>query len=249
MIGGPAARRPALCVWRYGDDSTPKISTYEQRVVIGSDDEPLGRVNAVLFHQTEPRVVGVEVRPPAAFGVIDRPPRYVLLDRLTEAGEALRIPVTKLPPDSEGEKALGFTWQESVVWHNMPVRSESGDSVGVVHDATFDSGTGAVTLLRISTGIVGDTALGRFEVSADVIRGFDQDAVVVMPGYADVRAGGGAAKAVAGGVAAVKVRGGQVADGALQVGVAAAGALGRSLKHRAGRKAIDKIKKLMDEDS
>ena len=43
-------------------------------------------------------------------------------------------------------------------------------------------------------------------------------------------------------------RGGQVAEGALEVGVAASRALGRSIRGGMIRKAIDKTKSLMDED-
>ncbi len=216
--------------------------------MLGSDDQPLGSVKAVLFHTTEPRVVGVEVEPPAAFGVVTRTSRFVLLGDLAVSGDAFKIPWKKLPSATAGEKDLEFGWEQSVIWRNMPVVSAEGESVGVVHDAVFDAQTGAVSLLRVSTGMVGDAALGRLEVPGELVRGFDGEAVVVLPGYNQMRADGGAAKVMASGVAAVKVRGEKVGEGALQVGVAAAGALGRSLKRGAGRKAIEKLKRLMGED-
>jgi len=101
---------------------------------------------------------------------------------------------------------------------------------------------------RVSTGAVGDLAVGRFEVLPALVRGFDGESVVVEVGYAELSATGGAAKAAASGVTALKERGGQVADGVMQVGVAAAGALGRSLKSGVGRKALDKMKSLMNDD-
>ena len=72
--------------------------------------------------------------------------------------------------------------------------------------------------------------------------------MVVEAGYADIEATGGAAKVAASGVTALKERTGQVADGMLEVGVAAAGALGRSLKSGMGRRALDKMKALMDDE-
>jgi hypothetical protein len=91
-------------------------------------------------------------------------------------------------------------------------------------------------------------AVGRLDVPSALVRGFNGEAVVVEAGYADLTATGGAAKAAASGVAAIKERTGQVADGMLEVGVAAAGALGRSLKSGIGRKALDKMKSLMEDE-
>lgn len=227
----------------------PRLSSYEGRSVVGPDDKSLGRVRAVLFHASEPRVVGVQVDPGALMGVVDRRPGYVLLAdlALTEDRTGFRLKDAKLPKDGPGERALGFSWDDSVIWHHMPVRSEDGSDVGTVQEAVFDAVTGVVTTLRISTGAVGDAALGKLEVPGELVRGFDGNAVVVLPGYQNIRSDGGAAKAVASGVAAVKVRGEAVGDGLLQVGVAAAGAIGRSFRSGAARKAIDKAKALMDE--
>jgi len=227
----------------------PRISAYAGRSVTGAEGRALGRVSAVLFHASEPRVVGVQVDQSAVLGVIDRRQHYVLLDTLTLTEDgALQLPGKRLPSDDAGERVLGFKWDSSVIWHHMPVRSATGEAVGTVHDVVFDAASGVVTQLRISTGAVGDAALGKLEVPGELVSGFDGDAVVVLPGFAEIRADGGAAKAVASGVAVVKARGGAVADGALQVGVAAAGALGRSMKSGIARKAIDKVKSLMDED-
>lgn len=228
----------------------PRLSSFTGRQVVGADGRILGRVSAVLFHASEPRMVGVQVDPGAMLGVIDRPPSYVLLGDLglTEDRVSFRLDADRLPRDSAGAKALGFSWDESVIWRGMPVRSAQGDEVGIVHDVVFELDTGEVTALRISTGAVGDVAVGRLEIPGELVQGFDGEAVVVLPGYADIPAEGGAAKVVASGVASVKARGEAVGDGLMQVGVAAAGALGRSLRSGVARKAIDKAKSLMDED-
>ncbi|MBN2247098.1 MAG: PRC-barrel domain-containing protein [Coriobacteriia bacterium] len=227
----------------------PSITMYERRAIVGQNGRQLGRVSAVLFHPSEPRVVGVQVDRGAILGVIDQRPRYVPLDDLRIAGdEALAIEKDALPKDNEGERALGYSWDESVIWHGMPVSSTTGEQVGTVNDAEFDASTGEITVLRVSTGAVGDLAVGRLEVPRAIVRGFVRDAVVVEAGYAELTATGGAAKAAASGVTALKERSGQVADGMMQVGVAAAGALGRSLKSGVGRKAIDKMKSLMDDE-
>jgi len=227
----------------------PRASAFEGRSVVGADGRALGRVSAVLFHSSEPRAVGVQIDQSAVLGVIDRKQHFALLDSLTVTEDgALQLPGKRLPSDDAGERVLGFSWDDSVIWRRMPVRSAEGEDVGTVHDVVFRAEDGAVTELRVSTGAVGDAAVGRLEVPGELVRDFDGEAVVVLPGYAQIRAEGGAAKAVASGVAAVKARGGAVADGALQVGVAAAGALGRSIRSGVARKVIDKAKSLMDED-
>lgn len=253
MMKGPAAPRsalshpviePALEVERM-----PSITSYERRAVVGQSGRELGRVSAVLFHPSEPRAVGVQIHKGAVLGVIDQRPRYARLSEVRVTGdEALVIDADALPRDADGERALGYSWDDTVVWHGMPVVSATAEPVGTVHDAEFDATTGELTALRVSTGAVGDLAVGRLDVPRELVRGFEGDAVVVEPTYGELAASGGAAKAAASGVTALKERSGQVADGVLQVGVAAAGALGRSLKSGVGRKAIDKMKSLMDDD-
>ena len=169
-------------------------------------------------------------------------------DLSVEGKDVVRISMEKLPKDSAGERVLGYSWHDTVIWRNMPVRSEEGEPVGIVHDVTFDAESGAVHQMTISTGALGDVALGRLEVRGELVRGFDGEFVTVLPGYNEIRAEGGAAKAAAAGAAVIKSRASQVGDGALQVGVAAAGALGRSLRKGAGRKALDKLKSFMNDE-
>lgn len=227
----------------------PRIVSYQRREVLSGSGQHLGSVGAVLFHPSEARVVGIQVDRGSVLGVVDRAPAFVVLSGLAAEGtDVIRIPGDRLPKDSVGERTLGFSWHDTVVWRNMPVRSAEGEAVGIVYDAAFDAESGEVDRVVISTGALGDAALGRFEVPGSLVRGFDGEAVIVLPGYAEMRAEGGAAKAAAAGAAAIKTRAGQVGEGALQVGVAAAGALGRSLRKGAGRKALDKIKSLMNDD-
>lgn len=227
----------------------PGITGYERRFVVGADGRQLGRVSAVLFHPAEPRVVGLQIDRGAVLGVIDQQPRFVCLDDVRAGAEGdLVIEGNSLPRDSTGERALGYSWEATVVWRGMPVLSAAGVEVGHVHDAGFDASTGEVTSLRVSTGTVGDVAVGRLDVPPALVRGFNGEAIVVEAGYADLAATGGAAKAAASGVTAIKERTGQVADGMLEVGVAAAGALGRSFRSGIGRKALDKMKSLMDDE-
>lgn len=208
-------------------------------------------MSAVLFHAADPCVVGVQIDPGAVLGVIDRRPAFALLAELniSDDGMAFTLADLRLPKDSAGERVLGFRWDDSVIWHRMPVCAEDGVEVGSVRDVEFDPATGVVTLLHITNGAVGDAAAGRLSIPGELVRGFDGEAVVLLPGYAEIPTTGGAAKAMAAGVTVVKQRGGAVAEGALEVGVAASRALGRSIRGGMVRKAIDKAKTLMDEDA
>lgn len=228
-----------------------RVSSYNGRPVLGADGRELGRVTAVLFHAADPRVVGVQIDPGAVLGVIDRKPAFALLADLgiADDGMAFTLDDLRLPKDSAGARVLGFSWDDSVIWHRMPVRSIDGAEVGTVRDVEFEPVTGTVTLLRTTAGAVGDAAVGRLDVPGELVQGFDGEAVVVLPGYEKIPTSGGAAKAMSAGVTAVKTRGGAVADGALEVGVAASRALGRSIRSGLVRKAIDKAKTLMDEDA
>lgn len=227
----------------------PRISSITDRNVFAADGKPLGVVSAVLFDAGEPRVVGIEVRPRPIAYVVPRRPRYVPIGDVALVGEsAVRLPGKRLPSDDAGEKAIGRSWHDTVIWRGMPVVSAEGEPVGAVHDVAYSAETLRVTRLIVSTGMFGDAALGRLEVGGEFVRGFDGDRVIVLPGYRDIRATGGVAKAAATGVAAVKVRGERVATEAVKAGAAAAAAVGRSFKHGAGRRAIDRLKSLMDDE-
>jgi uncharacterized protein YrrD len=225
----------------------PTITDMESRRVYNADGASLGRVSAVLFHPATPRVVGIEIAPDPYQGIVSRKPRYALLDDLELVGEGgIRLPAKKLPRDEAGERTLGYSWQDTVVWHRMPVRSDGGDEVGVVSDAAFDAATGEVERIGISTGLVGDAAIGKLAVGREHLRGFDGEAIVVLPGYASIDAGGGMAKHAAVGVVTAKVRGEQAADAAIKATAAAAVAVKRSFKSGLGRAAVDGSRRALD---
>lgn len=225
-----------------------RVGAWEGAPVVGIDDAALGTVSAVLFHLSEPRVVGLQVTPPAIGGLVARQMRYVVLGLVTPETAALRLSLKSLPTDTAGERIMQSSWEDTVVWHRMPVHSADGTLIGVAADITFDAASGAVTSLTISTGAVGDVAVGRFEVAGDDVRGFDGESVVVLPAYADLVATGGAARQVAAGVASAKHHGGRAAIKGLRAAGFAAGRVGRSFESGYGKKALDKLKSLMDDE-
>jgi sporulation protein YlmC with PRC-barrel domain len=227
----------------------PTIRTLDGQRVTGSEGRSLGRVSATVFHPSEPRVVGLQIDPDPLLWVIKRRARFAPLAGTTFAGDGtVCIATPKVPSDEKGERTIGASWFDTVVWVRMPVVSAEGESVGTVRDVVFDASTGAVTRLQLSTGAVGDAAIGRFEVDGEFVRGFDGESVVVEPGYRDMDASGGLAKAAAGAVVGITERGKQVASGLAEVGSAAAGAVRRSFKHGAGRRAMNALKNMMSDD-
>ncbi len=226
----------------------PRMSALEGTAVTGSQGKVLGSVAAVLFHPSEPRAIGVMVQRPRTAGVVARPPVYVPLGALTARADGLVFDGKSLPSEKDTEQFLGYSWDVTVHWAHMPVRSSDGGVIGAVDDVTFDFEGGAVSSMRVSTGILGDVAVGRLEVPGELVEGFMTDAVVVSATYSDLEVSGGAAKAAAKGAAVAKETGARVAKQAYDAGMSAAIAVGKSFKSGTGRRMLDKLKDMTRED-
>jgi uncharacterized protein YrrD len=191
----------------------------------------VGTVGYVLFHPSQPRVVGFAVERSDLALVVERKDRYVALDRVAVVEGALHVH-GQAAWDSAAAKRLGIGWDETVGWAGMDVRTESGRSLGTVRDGAFDQATGELVALALSEGASRDAAIGVRELPADMVRGFDGEVVVVSDAAADVEVDGGAAAAAGKAAAAVKVKTDVVADAATEkfdeVAVAAGEAAGKA---------------------
>ncbi|MDZ4655125.1 MAG: PRC-barrel domain-containing protein [Coriobacteriia bacterium] len=228
----------------------PRITELSGRPVLGLRGKRRGKVVDVLFHPTEARAVGYVIKPSNILYVLERRPRYVAFDalRFDDEGNGV-LSSARILSARAGEGATGVAWDESSYWRGIAVRSEDGDRIGAVQDVVIALKTGAVRGLRVSTGVVGDVAVGRLEVPAEYIVGPKGDAVVLRAGYDELEATGGLAAASAKSAAAVKVHGEKAAKQAYGAGVSAAIKVGRSFKHGTGRKIVDTLKKwAADED-
>ncbi|PKQ29746.1 MAG: hypothetical protein CVT60_03700 [Actinobacteria bacterium HGW-Actinobacteria-10] len=172
-----------------------RISDMEGIRITGRKDKPFGRVTNVLFAPREPRVVGYEVQPPSLGYVIERKPRYLMLHSIERAGGglALRHEHAREKPD--------FSWDDSVVWHYMPVISESGKALGFVRDVEFDESDGHLGTVWLSYGTADDMAVGGRTIPGNTVLHFDGEAVVVADHVAKVSVSGGSAKAAGRGAA------------------------------------------------
>ena len=208
-----------------------------------------GRLVDVLFHPSEPRVVGFTVERPDFLMMIRRSDRFVALDRT----EILDDRVVVDGSDAWGRaaaKRLDIFWERSVVWLGMPVRTESGTALGRVRDASFAEEDGRLESLGLTEGLTADTALGTRDFSASMVRGFEGDAVVVSDEVLAIATDGGAAAAAGKGAAAAKV-GAEQAAAAAGKAAAVAAAYGKSAvksaaKNPTTRKAYGFLKTMAD---
>jgi uncharacterized protein YrrD len=227
----------------------PRMSSLEGADVLNASGTRVGTVCGLVFHPSEPCVIGLAVRRPRLGGVVARQPVYIALAAVAFDERGVLLGTKRLPTNAGGAKTIGASWDDTVLWDAMPVRSSDGEPVGVVGDVAFDAATGAVNGIRVSTGIIGDMAVGRLEVPGELVEGFDGEAVIVGAGYADLEASGGVAKAAAKTATVARAVGTRVAKQAYDTGMSAAVSVGKSFKSGTGRRMLDKFRELTrDED-
>lgn len=225
----------------------PAITAVQGLPVVDPSGRRLGAVDHVLFHPREPRAVGLEVVPVPLLLIISRKPRYLALspEMIAACGELGPIPwpAKRLPSRGAGEKTLGYSFDDTVMWRGMEVRLEDGRHVGFVSDAVFSRKSGRVLRMLLSEGSLADFAVGRTEVPGDVVVGFDGEAIVVREAFAELQSSGGLAAASGAGVAHAKHGVEQAADAVLAAGVVGLGAVERSFRSGYGRQAMRAIRK------
>ncbi|MDY0087487.1 MAG: PRC-barrel domain-containing protein, partial [Coriobacteriia bacterium] len=141
------------------------LSDLEELQVFDARGKAVGRVARVLFHPSDPVLVGFEVRMKLFLYLFERKRRYVprsgvkVTSRAVTLAEGARL-------EKVGGRQAGVDWSAVVVWRGMPVRTASGTPVGLVKDADLD-GDGRVTRLVLTRGATSDMAIGVREVPAD----------------------------------------------------------------------------------
>ncbi len=222
----------------------------------------LGWVKHVLVAPDGLHVVGLQVDRPDMAMMIERSSRFLALDRVRITSSKVVVSDTSSAFGSRAAKRLGIDWDATVIWRDMPVRTESGETMGTVADAAFDTADGSIGALRVSGGTVADSAIGVRDVEAGLVRGFDGEAVVVADSAAEIKRVGGAADSAGKTAAAATVMAGEVAsaakDSATELAASAAksakvaAAYGKSAakvaaQSDAGKKAMGWFKAIRDE--
>jgi PRC-barrel domain len=201
-------------------------SDIERRELTGAGGVALGTVTDVLFHPSEPRVVGVVVRPPAALAVAKRPDTYLPLSALTFGEAGTRCDLEALPKGRKAAEGLGYDPDTTVIWMGMPVAGPDSEPVGVASNALFDESTGRVERLDVGAGIVSDVAHGRYLVPGTEVTGYRDGAVRITADVPDLQGSGGFAKTAADGA----VVAGRLAHAVGEGVVGASGATGRAIR-------------------
>lgn len=204
----------------------------------------IGRVSDVLFAPTGAAVIGFVVVRPRVLFLLDRRDRYLALDSVRIADGALSVTGGSESWDKPAASRLKISWDDTVVWQGMPVRTESGTALGTVRDGVFDPVTGTVSALGLTSGVAADMAVGVRDVPVSLVRGFDGQAVVLADEAAQSETSGGAAAVAGRGAAVAKDSAGKAVKTATVYGKAAAKAVSQS---DAGKKALGWLKAAKDE--
>lgn len=204
----------------------------------------IGIVREVLFDPAQPVVVGFIVQRPRLLMLLDRKDRYLALDRAV-FGETICVPDESGAWDQRAAKRLGLDWEQTVVWHGMPVRTESGEELGSVRDGLFDE-TGQLTALGLTGGMAADAAVGVRDIAGTLVHGYRDGAIVVADEAGKVQTSGGAAAAAGKGYAVAKDRAAKTVKNAEIVGKAAGKVAGEAMEG-AGKKAGGWLRAVRDE--
>ena len=201
-------------------------SSIEGRPLTGTGGVALGVVTNVLYHPSEPRVIGVAARPPALLAVVDRPGTFLPISALSLGEQGASCVLAKLPSAKAGAKGLGYDPDLTVIWTGMTVRGSRGQDVGRISDVEFDAESGAVSRIDVGGGVLADAAHVRYLVPGDAVLGYSDGAVRIDADVAGLPGSGGLAKAAAEGAVAASV----AARAAGEAVVGASGAAGRTIK-------------------
>lgn len=216
--------------------------------VVDEKGRPVGWVQDVLFHPSDPTAVGYSVRPHLVSGVVPLPTRFLALDMtsLNDEGE-LAVVAKKAAWGKTAGRKLGFSWDDSVVWYGQRVETESGVLLGKVSDALFSLEDGSIGGFQLTAGTASDAALGKRSVPPSLVRGFDLErhAIVVENSAEHIVFEGGAAAAAGQKIAQASQQVEKVAEKAAEATVVAAAtatvyaqeAVKKAIKSPTGQKA------------
>jgi len=216
------------------------LTSIEAHELLGADGVVLGSVQNLLFHPSEPRVVGVMVRPPAALVVVQRPETFLPLEGLAFTKAGTSVELKKLPGQRKGAEGLGFDPDTTVIWAGMPVRTPSGREIGIVRDVEFDPASGAVGRMEVAAGMVADAAHGRFVVPGASVLRYSEGAIEIGLEAGELEASGGLAKTAASTLVAASATASALGEQVGDVVVSASGAAGRAIKAVSDSKVAEK---------
>jgi hypothetical protein len=242
VTGGPEPSSGAgPCRAKGRERATARLIDIEGATFVNAEGAPLGTVEHVLFHPTEPRAIALQIRPAPHGGLVPARPAFVAITQVTCGDGTVTFGDLKVPSRDRAERAIGHDPEATVIWRGMPVASQGGATFGAVVDAEL-ADDWAVAGLLVSTGAVGDLAHGRLRAEGALVSGFDGRAVLVRATADELEASGGAARAAAKAADAIKEGAGAVAEATGSIVGDAGSIVGSAVRAAAGSKAVRKAR-------
>lgn len=143
----------------------------------GKDSEAtrkVGKVRSCVFHPKEKRFVGVLVKRPDAALMFHRKDLFVAYNGYDMVDGRLLVHDDPEATDKGACRAMGVEWDDCVLWVGLSVVTQDGADLGFVGDVVFDRETGEVQVLEVSAGATANALLGKREIPASMIRGFQK---------------------------------------------------------------------------
>lgn len=164
----------------------------------------LGRVHQLVFSPDSRYVVGFMIKRPDIAGMIKQDDRFVALDAIEVREKAVVCSDEKGAFDKDAVKRLGLDFDHCIIWEGCDVKTQSGQYLGYVMDACFDSATGAVDYFAAQEGSTASALVGNFEIPAAWLIKYENGCMIVRDEAADLELSGGIAGKAGEGYAVAK---------------------------------------------
>ena len=169
--------------------------TDEARELTPADLSLVGKVHQVVFSPEGKHVVGFLVHRPDVAGMIRREDAFASLDRCV-ANDVGLVVTSSDGLDDAARKRLNLDWDSCIIWTGMDARTSDGKEIGWVSDAEFSPKTGRVKTFFVGDGSVAKSLVGNIEIPVDMLCGYRDGNMIVLPEAAKLELNGGiAAKA------------------------------------------------------
>lgn len=205
----------------------PSIASLTNLKIVNAKGKTLGWVTHVLFHPSEQRVVGIEMRPRPVAYMFERPVRYYAYDAFELGEDELALTDIKASSGPAAAKRLGIDWDRTIIWAFQDVKTARGREMGQVANVTFAK-DGTVRSMKVSGGMTANVAVGQHTVPAEQILGFDGESIRVADAANRAATSGGVAAQAGKSAAVASHTAKKAASGALKAGMAAAKAANKS---------------------
>ncbi len=142
-------------------------SIYDQQ-----SGKKLGRIRALVFHESQKRCVGLLVKRPDVAWMFPRKDLFLSLQAISLHDKTW---FASSQADLRGRQAckhLGIDLDRCILWIGLPVLDTQHEPYGHVGSCKVDRSTGDLVSLRIDAGLGAKVLLGEREIPAVYVEGF-----------------------------------------------------------------------------